>query len=198
MVTPVCVLRSGGEYNASHVRWLAAQVPGLVALSDTPVEGVKVIPLKKDFPGWWSKLNLFSDAISGDLLYLDLDTVVVSSLDPLFAVGKTTVLRDFYKKHLMGSGLMYISESSKARIWEAFNTRSEEVMRTHCTRERWGDQGFLEGYIGGCQKWQDVLPGQIFSFKVDCRVRLPPTARVICFHGKPRPWDTPRAWIPKL
>lgn len=198
MVTPVAVLRSGGEYNARHVRWLARSIPGLVALSDIDIDGVPTVRLRYSFTGWWSKLELFSGSISGDLLYFDLDTVVLGSIDPLLAVGQTTVLRDFYRKESMGSGLMYIAERDKDRIWRAFLANANEVIRTHRTRTKWGDQGFLQGYIGTAQKWQDALPGQVVSYKVDARRRLPPSARVVCFHGKPRPWDVAASWIPKL
>jgi hypothetical protein len=198
MVTPVAVLRSGKEYNERHVRALARSIPGLVALSDIDIPGVVTVRLRYNFPGWWSKLELFSDAIPGDLLYFDLDTVVLGSIEPLLKVGKSTVLRDFYKPNLMGSGLMYIAESDKPRIWEAFIADPDKAIRTCVTRAKWGDQGFLQDFLGNAQKWQDILPGEIVSYKVDCRRRLPARARVICFHGKPRPWDLPLPWIPKL
>lgn len=198
MVTPVCVLRSGPEYSARHVQWLAEQVPGLVALTDTAVPGVTTVPLRHGFPGWWSKLELFSGSISGDLLYFDLDTVVLGDIAPLMRVGKTAVLRDFYHPATMGSGFMYIAERDKPRIWSDFLADSERIMATHNRRLLWGDQGYLNSYIGNAQKWQDIFPGEILSYKKDCRRGLPPRARVVCFHGNPRPWQVNAAWIPKL
>nr|WP_145924153.1 hypothetical protein [Halomonas elongata] len=47
-------------------------------------------PLAHGWPGWWSKLELFRPH-GGDLLYLDLDTVVRGDLQPLIdapAVGR--------------------------------------------------------------------------------------------------------------
>lgn len=198
MVTPVCVLRSGPEYSARHVQALAKQVPGLVALTDAAVPGVTTVPLRYDFPGWWAKLELFSGSISGDLLYFDLDTVVLGDIAPLLAAGRTTVLRDFYHPSTMGSGLMYIAEADKAEPWANFVKDPGRIISTHKRFPLWGDQGFLNGYIGRSQKWQDIIPGQVVSYKRDCRKGLPPGARVVCFHGKPRPWDISAAWIPKL
>ena len=63
---PVTVLRSGGEYGPRHVQWLARQIPGLVCLSDRKVEGVETIPLRHDWPGWWAKMEMFSDVIDED------------------------------------------------------------------------------------------------------------------------------------
>lgn len=198
MVTPVCVLRSGKEYSARHVLWLAAQVPGLVALSDVTIPGVPTVPLSRDFPGWWAKLELFSGSIPGDLLYFDLDTVVLGDIEPLMEAGRTTVLRDFYHPSTMGSGFMYIAERDKPRIWADFLANSAYIMATHTSRLLWGDQGFLNSYIGNARKWQDIYPGEILSYKKDCRRGLPPKARVVCFHGNPRPWQVSAEWIPKL
>ncbi len=189
-MTPVCVLRSGGEYEPEHVRWLARQVPGIVCLSDVPVPGVETVALRYGWPGWWSKLELFSDAIDGDLMFYDLDTVV---LRPLPTPGRTTVLRDFYNPQRIGSGLMYIAKADKARIWDTWIAD----IAGHVRRAgRFGDQAFLQGFLGSAQKWQDIAP--VYSYKVHCRRGLPADAAVVCFHGKPRPWECGAAWVPKL
>ena len=193
---PVTVLRSGGEYDARHVRWLAKQVPGLVCLSDVRVQGVLTVPIRHDWPKWWSKMNLFSDAIDGDLLHIDLDTVVLGSLDA-FDVRRTTMLSDFYRPHLLASGLMYIKQEDKAAIWAAFLSDPKGHMKRHERFPLIGDQGFLNGRIKA-QRWQDVLPGQVASYKVHCLNGPTPTAKVVCFHGQPRPWGVRHNWIPRL
>lgn len=197
MLTRVCVLRSGGEYKPRHVQWLANQVPGLVCLSDIPVPGVDTIPLESDWPAWWSKIELFRPDIPGDLLYLDLDTVVLGDLEPFEDVGTTTMLSDFYRPDLPASGLMYIAEADKQLVWDAFCADPCGHMRRCRTRRKWGDQGFLSEVLPA-QRWQDVLPGAVVSFKVDCRSGLPPDAKIVCFHGSPRPWDARAKWIPRL
>jgi hypothetical protein len=64
-----------------------------------------------------------------------------------------------------------------------------------------GDQRFLERFwIDKAARWQDLVPGRVVSYKVHVRpaVRkdrefgngsIPQDASVICFHGKPRPWE---------
>lgn len=189
-MTPVCVLRSGGEYEPEHVRWLARQVPGIVCLSDVPVPDVKVVPLRHGWPGWWSKMELFGDAIDGDLMFYDLDTVVLRSLP---TPDRTTVLRDFYYGHRIGSGLMYIEQADKARVWDAWSADPDGHMRRCGGR---GDQQFLLPFLRDAQRWQDIAP--VYSYKVHCRRGLPADAAVVCFHGKPRPWVCGAAWVPKL
>lgn len=190
-----CVLRSGGEFKPEHVQWLARQVPGLVCLSDVPVEGVPTIPLVYDWPGWWAKLEMFGPSLQGDVLMLDLDTVVLRVPDE---PAQTTVLRDFTQPDLMGSGFMYVTAADRGRVWEAFTANPRAHMAACSTWPRWGDQGFLQGHIGHAAKWGD----EVRSYKVHCGRGLPGGTEVVCFHGKPRPWGVKPAgkdvWIPAL
>jgi hypothetical protein len=49
--------------------------------SDVPGE---LIPLKWNYPGWWSKIELHRpDLPCGRTLYMDLDTTIVGSLQPI-------------------------------------------------------------------------------------------------------------------
>lgn len=193
MATKACVLRSGGDFRPEHVQWLARQVPGLVCLSDVPVDGVRTIPLRHEWPGWWAKMEMFGPSLDGDVLMLDLDTVV---LDMPAMPDRTTVLRDFYRPDLIGSGLMYVTAADRARVWEAF-TRDPGKAMASCTQfPRWGDQGFLMDFLADAKRWQDVAP--VMSYKVHCAKGLPDGAQVVCFHGKPRPWDVSAPWIPPM
>lgn len=201
MVRRICVLRSGGEFRREHVQWLAGQVPGLQCLSDVWVRDAPAITQRHSWPGWWAKMELFRPDLAGDLLYLDLDTVVLGDLEPLIAAagGRTTLLSDFYRPAQPASGLMFIAERDKARVWEHWQRDPAGHMARARTTACWGDQGILRQALGdGVQRWQDVAPGQVVSYKVHCRKhrRPPPGARVVCFHGNPRPWAANDDWIP--
>ena len=186
-----CVLRSGGDFGPAHVQWLARQVPGLVCLSDVPVPGVETIPLQHGWPGWWSKMEMFGPSLEGDVLMIDLDTVVLSlPAEP----SETTVLRDFTEPSVMGSGFMYVTAADRARVWDAWLSDPERHMRDNARWPKWGEQGFLQDHIGGAAKWGR----EVVSYKVHCRGGVPDGASVVCFHGKPRPWDVKAAWVPPL
>lgn len=181
--TKVCALKLGGDFGPEHVQRLEKQVPGLVCISDTPVPGVKTIKPEMDLPGWWIKINAFSpNVIQGDVLLMDLDTLVIRMPELPCA---TTVLNDFYRPHLMGSGLMYLTAADRARCWEAWMRDPAAHMRRCVTREAWGDQGFLHPLIGKSARWGD----NVVSWKVHCKQGIPERADIVCFHGKPRPWD---------
>lgn len=184
-----CVLRSGGDFRPEHVQWLAKQVPGLVCLSDVSVPGVETISLAYDWPGWFAKMEMFGPSLEGDVLMADLDTVVLG----MPAVPReTTVLRDFTRPGLMGSGFMFVTEADRKRVWDSWIADPAGHMKAH---RRLGDQGFMQDIIGDCAKWGD----EVCSYKEHVRGKgVPEGAKVVCFHGKPRPWDVREAWIPKL
>lgn len=185
--TKVCVLRSGGDFEPRHVQWLAQQVPGLVCLSDQRIAGVKTIPLAQDWPGWWAKMAAFGPSISGDMLLMDLDTVVLRM--PKLPT-ETTVLTDFTKPDRIGSGFMYVTAEDRARVWEAFTADPKGHMLRHQAE---GDQGFLLEHLADAARWGE----NVRSYKSHCQRGVPKGTDVVCFHGRPRPWEVPAEWIPR-
>lgn len=192
------VLRSGGVYTVEHVRSLVWQIQqnaigvGILCLTDVPfvIPGVNTISLSYRWPGWWSKMELFKPNIRGDLLYLDLDTVVLGSLNDLLAIEQRAMLRDFYRSAGLGSGVMVLPESERAAIWDSFYSNPERAMLSSGSK---GDQHFLERHWlnDRTARIQDLIPGQVASYKVHCKNGIPPNARVVCAHGKPKLWDVP-------
>lgn len=160
-------------------------VPDLACLSDCDIEGIKTIPLEYDWPGWWAKMELFRPDIEEDIFFLDLDTLV---LKMPAAPERTTVLRDFRKGHLIGSGLMFLKKEDRAQVWEGFTKDPAKAMNSCKSGYRWGDQGFLMDYLRDAQRWQDIA--KVYSYKFHCQSGvIPADADIVCFHGKPRPWD---------
>ena len=200
MSTPsvLCVLRSGGDYRREHVHALRLNVRrywpedrplDFVCLTDQPLGlyGVREIPLIHDWPGWWAKMETFRPDIPGDVLLVDLDTICVGDLSDIASVGRLTIMRDVYRPHGLQSSLVYIPESEKAPVWTAFTEDPAGHMAEHRS-----DQDFLETlWLGKAHRWQDDLRGQVVSWKADCRSGVPKGARVVIYHGRPRPWETP-------
>lgn len=148
----------------------------------------------KSMKGWWQKLYLFSPdmPIKGKIFYIDLDTVIAGNIDDILSVEGFIVLRDFYASMArgvsttdIGSGLMTWNTTNglyHPEIWETFmqNPISNiNQMHPH------GDQRWIQKFVLDRKYWQDVLPGQVVSFKCHCVGGLPADARVICYHGKP-------------
>jgi hypothetical protein len=208
-LTFACVLKAGpAGYAAAEVAWLHAGVnrhlPGVrfVCLSDMDVECERV-PLLEGWPGWWSKLELFRPDLVGPILYADLDTLIVGSLADIAGAGKLTLLSDFYHPAEAASGLMFLPEEDRAAVWRAFTADPDRIMRRCADFDQNGVRGdgkFLGEMLGDrAARWQAELPGQVVSYKLHVRERtssretgngdVPKGARVICFHGRPRPWE---------
>lgn len=181
----VLVLRSGGDYDAEYVDRLVAAMPThrVVCLSDCAVPCER-IPLEYGWPGWWAKMELYRPDLAGDVLYMDLDTVVQGPLDDFLAVGRLTMLRDFYREWGLGSGLMFLPEADRAEVWRAWIASPGHWMAEY---QSGGDQAFLERlWLKRSARWQDLLPGRVASYKAAGKAEREQAA-VVCFHGSPRP-----------
>lgn len=195
----VCVLRSGGDYDLEYVERLrdgvARFLPGapFLCLSDVPVPCDRR-PLRTNWPGWWAKMEVFAPDLTGDILFMDLDTVICGDLAPLAGMGRLTVIEDWYNPGRVGSGLMYLPEACRPPIWEAFTRDPEGSMARHRRR---GDQEFLWLFWATtAARWQSEMPGAILSYKydrLDPGRSIPEGASVVCFHGKPRPREV--GWL---
>ena len=130
-----------------------------------------------------------------DLILSDLDTRVIDSVADIAGIKKLTTLRDFYhrgkkeRQQWIGSGLMYLPAESRGSVWDRYIADA----KGHMARHSGGDQKFLEEVWKDTPvaKWQDELPGQVVSYKVHVEPsgQVPAGARIVCFHGTPRPWD---------
>jgi hypothetical protein len=118
MDTVACVLWVGKFRNRNYTPdWVYRLREGVgqhlsrphrfVCLSNVEVPGVEVIPLTHSWPGWWSKIELFSShPLGARVLFLDLDVLVTGSLDELLAHPALMVLcpnseRDIYQSSCM-------------------------------------------------------------------------------------------------
>jgi len=200
ILTVACVLRSGGDFNANWVRKLHDGVKRnlgphrFVCLSDVDVPCER-IPLLHKWPGWWSKLELF--LIPGPLLYFDLDTVIVGDLREIGKIAskkQLTAIQPFYRPDGLASGMMAWNGQFKY-VYDLFNSKPERWMETFRKR---GDQMMIGNIVpkSMVKYWQDETPSQLVSYKVHVKgEQLPENARVVAFHGKPRPNAVFHGWL---
>lgn len=219
MITVACVLKRGGDFDAEYVRELREAVKlhlhfphhqhSFICLTDIPAEiesmGISTRHLESDWPGWWSKMELFK--FPGPILYFDLDTCIVGDITPMAEYVSTMhddkflMLRGFYKNDSC-SGIMGWSGDW---TW-IYNDFSKELLRGQFVNRRGhvefyspigrfrGDQDFITWALKKTEKKivlaQDITAG-IHSYKVHVREtgRIPPDTNIICFHGKPRPHE---------
>lgn len=215
-ITVACVLRSGGVYDAEWVAKLQRGVARhlsvphrFVCLSDVPLPAtIERIPLRHDWPGWWSKLELFAEPFEGTTLYFDLDSVIVGSLDAIAAhPHRFTMAHEYWRPHLLCSTTM-AWRGDYSEIYRRF--AADPVALAHHYDKvlpasgRVGDQAFIEDCFRDASEYPDTfrdLFGErsIASYKVhNCQSAPPADAAVVSFHGKPKMHEIKTGWVPEL
>ena len=192
MATIAMVYKSGGEYTADDVKRLRdsivdkATLPySLVCLTDVPEEldfNILTVKLRRDFTvtkdykGWWAKLEVFN--FIGKVIYLDLDTILTCNMDWMFQMVQKPgfyMLSDFYRG-TPASGIM------------AWHGNFQFVNDKPLYNPRSWDQHYINRRLQH-YKIKLIQPefSGVYSYKVHCKESIPLDAKVICFHGKPRP-----------
>lgn len=220
----VSVLKSSKNFTPKHAKWLHDQLKeyNSICLTDAgKINGVDTAKLLYNYPGWWSKLELFNPhhPVIGqkDLLYIDIDSVITGDLSDILKTKKFTMLTDFSCKNQINppaaSGVMFIPHDIKSKVWNEFNKNPLEIINKKRTPPKHGDQGFIGEVLPDCDRWQDTLPSQIISYKANIAKKgmigfnsdlydgvasgtVPKDARIVCFHGSPRPWHIAENWVP--
>lgn len=201
-----CVCKSGGDFTIDHVRWLQLQclehMPDWQFQSWTDMGyGIR---LKRNWPRWWSKMEIYNDLYEDPTpcLVVDLDTVFLKEFKILPEHdNELLIMRDPWKNggrfpEKLGGGFMYLPQWARQEIWDAWQENPEAVMAA-CGDN---DQVFLHKlFEKTALRIQDYYLDQIVSYKVHVQsMGLQDDNRVVYFHGQPRPWDVKESWIPEL
>jgi len=198
MLTVVCVLKSGGDFDEDYVFALREGVEKnldipheFVCYTDTKIKGVRIRFLTENLEGWFSKFEVFRE--HGPVLYLDLDTVVTGELgslaqDVCSSPDTFWMLEAFNVRRKWASGIM---------AW----TGDWLWLTLHCKRYSGlydMDQDCIAKALGDKRREARVIERRrygIYSYKHHCREELPDDAKIVCFHGKPRPKEVEESWV---
>lgn len=203
LITVACVLKTGGDFQIEHVALLKGMVDQhltlphrFVCLTDKPMEvamqvGCTTHRLTHNWPGWWSKLELFEHEM-GFVFYMDLDTVIRKNIDWIeaFVDGKFWMLQNRPKTipPIGGSGIMAWT-GAKPHIPDNFTV--EQIPSWASTTDaRWGDQGWIWHRVREeVGIMDDRFPEEFASFKMDIgKKHGAKDPSIVFFHGQPRPW----------
>lgn len=198
-MTVACVLRSGGDFDIS---WVHALIQGLqehigtasqfVCLTD--LDTVRFTPLWHDWPGWWSKIELFRPGLfDGPVLYMDLDTLPVGDLSDLASYrGEFAMLNDLYQgRRLAASGVM---------AWTP-GPHTEAIYETFCREPKippGRSDHWYARHAPEPDRLQELFPGQIYSLKREAKDGPPEGASLVCGHGRPRLSSPDAGWAHDL
>jgi hypothetical protein len=155
---------------------------------------------------WWYKMQLFnSEHFSGQLFYLDLDTVIVNNIDWIWDLpaDQFHAIRDFRNLQRptwtgINSSLMLWNTQQFHWIWDTFLSYGPE----HVIKTFRGDQDFLSellvkhacfNYLDRSRihswRWQVHRGGIDFTTgrTKNLPTRIDPTTSFLIFHGNPKP-----------
>lgn len=196
MLTICCVMVSnycglGAQYvNALHraVERNMTIPHRFVCFTDDPT-GIECETEPVEGDGWFAKLHLFKKFNEGQVVFFDLDTLIVGNLDFLAKFnGKFAILQDFYRPKGYGSGMMSWRAPFGHEITEAYVAAGEPDVPG-------GDQAFIERKVKNAKRLQEVFPRKIVSYKAHALAGVPLGAAVVCFHGYPKPHDFQFGWV---
>ncbi len=178
MLTVACVCVPGGIYDDSHIARLKRMVRAHLGQ-----------PYKFDFisqsdkPGWWAKVDLFKPGrFTGRVLYLDLDVTVVGSLDEIAAYPDPFIaIRDYQYPLTINTSVMAWDAGYADAVFTDF---TPDVMnRLH------GDQNWIHEKAVVSQIPRAWCPS--YRPHIAPPGKVPADAKVIVFHGRPKPWEVP-------
>jgi len=208
--------KSGGDFHFRDVNLLAYHIRknyhgegtlNVYCITDiidkeTHFKNVTLLPaINKEWPGWWTKMNLFNPRMEKyrPFLYFDLDTAIVDDitniLPPIGFENEFICLSSFFtppRLNELQSGMMWFGKDNKeiSKIWERWMDNPDGVVIKY--HKNGGDQSFFRSLITMTKvDWQSIIPNKIWSFKInptktDWLRELPDHLSIVCFHGVPR------------
>lgn len=193
MLTVACV-KWGDLYGPDYVNKLQSMVKRnlriphrFVCFTDDPrFLNCETRELPKGLVGWWNKLYLFRYGLFEDrMLFLDLDVVVTGSLDELVNVPSDFCIISDWHLDSYNSSVFVLSKNAHPEVWDDFGS---------------------PGHLHGDQDWitlkipnAPVFPAPwCVSYRSHAVIGVPKDARVVCFHGTPKPHEYPSEWVKDL
>lgn len=208
-ITFVC-LKAGDAYGPEYVNILYDMVrrnlregtPGrFVCITDNPVglnSSIDIIPLPEDLETWWGKLYMFKRGLFEDgerCIFMDLDTIIIGSIDELVKYdGTFATLRDFYSPQQVGPAIIaWKAGDFSASIWYEWVAEGKP-------RNPMGDLWWINNldqgrFVKNIDILQDKFPNMFCSYKADCHPYPLKGAKIVCFHGQPKPSNCGAEWV---
>ncbi len=207
MITVACVrVKANVPYGVEYVTRLQgmvarhlSQAHRFVCLTDAVDElpvGIEGIEIPNPLPlaGWWSKMRLFDRSMPFDsrVLYLDLDTLVVNSLDPIADYASHFALIPHAGNFQPRNGLKVVQRfNSSVMVWTVRqNWRLFDGWTPAVADRLWGDQDYLGEMCPGA----DTMPLEWFPRLSSIQAGPVPAGARVVLAKKPKPLEAAAKW----
>lgn len=214
----VCV-NVGPKYDMAYVEILRDMVlrnltklerpVGWFCITDRPgelPEGVNHIPADPALPGYWQKVRLFSPDMPWDegqrVIYFDLDVAITGRLEDF--VETKGIIRDWHWP-MYNSSVMSWDHGEHREVWTHFlpsimtSPTSPEVAKLlPAGAVNGGDQEWITNIamLHGAL-WPTFPPAWFISYR-DAKAWPPAESKAVIFHGKTKPADVDKGWVPNV
>ena len=167
---------------------------------DSGVETRPIPPIKLPATGLggspWRKLALWSRdiGVEGDVLFMDLDVVVVGPLDDLFDYhpGELAIIRDWGDKDCGNSSVMRFPAGGAPHLVDRFEAAPLEMRRLYSNEQVYlsRESGLPMAYWPAewCPSFKATMMPH-FPLNFYKSAQIPRGARVVVFTGHPRPHE---------
>jgi hypothetical protein len=160
--------------------------------------GIQIIPTT--FPRWkWNlkKMIMYKsiNGLTGRVLCLDLDMIILDSIDELVTYpGEFITCASPFrsrKGNIGGSLIGFEVGFGEKELYEPLKNLSGTDLKIMERKTEGGSERKYYTLMLDRKRidfWQDLYPGQVVSFKNECKSGIPPEgAKIVRFHGLPRP-----------
>jgi len=183
-----------------------------VCVTDDPtgLDGIETIPIPhpeliaipppegRNWPSCYVRLSAFAPQAAGWLgpryVSLDLDTVIVGDLAPLFDRSESFAIwneTDWPRTQFYNASLWLHTPGTRTQVWDRFDPATSPLAAFKAGG-RGGDQAWISHVLGKGEAVFTPADG-VLSFRrhieVPRRFRLPAGARIVNFHGVVDPWS---------
>ncbi|KAF1329920.1 hypothetical protein FI667_g5676, partial [Globisporangium splendens] len=241
VVSVICV-KWGTKYGAEYVNKLYHSIMrhhhrdtlviDFVCLTDdasgviSSADNVRCLPLVPGWRGWWNKIQVFSPSVATALhgrtcLFIDLDTVIVDSIDDLLAWTPPKDVMALLTTDHMANEQRQNGFNSSIMVWRNEATYRDEASDNNVENDKsigFADlYQFLHEHFSVVSKYiykfdhylemalpfhiflENVFPGSIVEYKSlgDEGASLSPSANasIVCFPLQPKPHNAKAPWI---
>jgi hypothetical protein len=155
---------------------------------------IRVVPLwpeGRELDGCWCRLKAFApemrEVIGPRFAWIDLDSIVVGPLDPLFRRAEPAI---FYRSDSVpgtpyNGSLVMMDAGARAQVWTSFDPARSPALSL-AAGFKGTDQSWI-AYVLGKEETVWTRADGVLHFTLDCVPDLPADGRIVFFPGVHKP-----------
>lgn len=147
-------------------------------LTNEQLPGINTVPIEEF--GSWAKMELCDSSVSGKIIYLDLDTVLIGNIDFLLKEESSFMCRSVTGTRR--TQIFSLDEDQRKEIWEFWKQKRNSVI------ENFKGEGSVYDFIldKNILNIQEIHPGKVLDFE-EAKEFIPIGSKIVTFSGDNHP-----------